>query len=299
MNSGVELTKRYLKLMFGQLRDANEQQVRDEIEHCRRDNVRPVRVPRKFRDYFAEDTYHGEGYDMQYFSTIPENTSRKLILYYHGGACIYQPVFFHWRFIHDISLRLHCRVVMPIYPKSPDYHCLFSNTQLLHFYRDYIQQQDVDEIILMGDSVGGAFALLHAQLIKENGYRKADNIVLLSPSLDLTYSREAEMKAYEPLDPMLKLDRVKILTDLWRDDLPAENYWVSPIFGDLNGLGRISIFVGTHEILYLDSVALKEKLASLGVPYDYFEYEGMFHTFPLFPIPEGFDALKRIVGIVL
>ena len=297
MNPGKEFTKRYIKLMFGQLRDADEEQVRAEIEHCRRQNAHPVRVPRNFRDYFSEGIYHGDGYDMQYFCTKPYSDSRKLVLYYHGGACIYQPVFFHWRFIHDLSLRLHCRVVMPIYPKLPDYHCQFSNTQLLHFYRDYIQHQDVDQIILMGDSVGGAFALLHAELFKENGFRKADNIVLLSPSLDLTYSREAEMKAYEPLDPMLKLDRVKILTDLWRDDLPADNYWVSPIFGDLNGLGRISIFVGTHEILYLDSVALKEKLASLGAPYDYFEYEGMFHTFPLFPIPEGFDALKKTVRI--
>ena len=298
MNSGKEFTKRYIKLMFGQLRDANDEQVREEIEHCHRQNAHSVRIPRNFRAYFAENIYHGDGYDMQYFTTKPYSDSRKLVLYYHGGACIYQPVYFHWRFIHDLSLRLHCRVVMPIYPKSPDYHCLFSNTQLLHFYRDYIQNQYVDQIILMGDSVGGAFALLHAQLIKENGYRKADNIVLLSPSLDLTYSREAEMKTYEPLDPMLKLDRVKTLTELWRDNLPADHYWVSPIFGDLKDLGRISIFVGTHEILYLDSVALKEKLEALGAPHDYFEYGGMFHTFPLFPIPEGFDALKKTVRIL-
>ena len=187
---------------------------------------------------------------------------------------------------------------MPIYPKSPEYHCQFSNTQLLHFYRDHIQNQDIDQIILMGDSVGGALALLHAQLIKENGFRKADNIILFSPSLDLTYSRETEMKTYEPQDPMLKLDRVKILTELWRDNLLASHYWVSPIFGDLRDLGRTSIFVGTHEILYLDSVALKEKLEAIGAPHDYFEYGGMFHTFPLFPIPEGFDALKKIVKIL-
>ena len=298
MNPGIEFTKRYIKLMFGQLRDANEEQVKEEIEHCRRQNAHPVRVPRNLRNYFSECIYHNNGYNMQFFTTKPYSDSRKLVLYYHGGACIYQPVFFHWRFIHDLSQRMHCRVVMPIYPKLPDYHCLFSNTQLLHFYRDCIQNQDVDQIILMGDSVGGAFALLHAQLIRENGFRKADNIVMFSPSLDFTYSREAEMKAYETLDPMLKLDRVKMLTELWRDKLPADHYWVSPIYGDLSGLGHISIFVGTHEILYLDSVTLKEKLKSMGVPFDYFEYEGMFHTFPLFPIPEGFDALKKIVEIL-
>ena len=28
------------------------------------------------------------------------------------------------------------------------------------------------------------------------------------------------------------------------------------------------------------------------------EYEGMFHTFPMFPIPEGFKAIKQIVKVI-
>lgn len=298
MNAGEQLTNHYLKLMFGRLRDANEQQVAEEIEHCRRENARPVRIPRRFRDFFTEDIYHGQGYDMQVFSTRPYSDSQKLILFFHGGACLYQPVFFHWRFIHDIAIRLHCRVVMPIYPKSPDYHCIFSNQIMLDYYRDCIQNQDVDDIILMGDSAGGSAVLLQAQLYRENGYRKPSQLFMFSPSLDITYSREDEMRKYEPKDPMLKLDRVKTLTKLWREDLPADHYWASPIFGDLSGLGHITIIVGTHEVLYTDSIMLKEKLERIGASFDFWEYEGMFHTFPLFPVPDGFDALKRMVKMI-
>ena len=295
MNIGRQFTERYVKMMFASLRNGDDDQIQAEIEHCQRENQRPVRISHKFKKQFEESTYHGDGYEMQVFSTTKHPDARRLVVYYHGGAFIYQPVFFHWRFINDIAIRLHCRVVMPIYPKIPDYRCEFSNTQLLHFYRDCIQKQDVDEIILMGDSAGGNLALLQAQLIRENGYRKPDKLFLLSPCLDLSYANEADMRAREPFDPMLKTDRVKTLTDIWRQGLPATHHWASPVFGDLNGLGHITIFVGTHEILHTDSVMLRDKLIANNIDFNFYEYEGMFHTFPLFPVPEGFHAIRRMV----
>jgi hypothetical protein len=33
----------------------------------------------------------------------------------------------------------------------------------------------------------------------------------------------------------------------WAGTLDPKSYMVSPIYGDLTGLGRLSIFVGTHE----------------------------------------------------
>lgn len=298
MNIGRQFTNRYVKMMFGTLRQADESQIMEEIEHCRRENQRQVRIPHKFKKQFSESVYHGKRFDMQVFSTAAHADSRRLVVYFHGGAFIYQPVFFHWRFINDIATRLHCQVMMPIYPKTPDYHCRFSNTQLIDFYKDCIQRQEADQIIFIGDSAGACIALLQAQLIRENGYRQPDQLFLLSPCLDLTYSNEADMRAREPLDPMLQTDRVKALTELWHEGLPAGHYWSSPVFGDLKGLPPIHIFVGTHEILHCDSVMLKERLESIDAPCSFHEYEGMFHTFPLFPIPEGFRAVRAITKTI-
>ena len=134
MNAGVVFTEKYLQLMFKSLRDATPEQVMEELEHCRRENRRTVRVPRYFRGYFSEDKFQSSnGFTMQVFGH--NNASRKLIFYIHGGAFIYPPVFFHWRFLHDLCLRTHCNALMPVYPKSPDYDCAFAVETLLDYYK--------------------------------------------------------------------------------------------------------------------------------------------------------------------
>ena len=55
MNVGIAFTEKYLKLMFKQLRDASPEEVQEELEHCRRENRRTVRIPRYFRGFFTEE----------------------------------------------------------------------------------------------------------------------------------------------------------------------------------------------------------------------------------------------------
>ena len=294
MTTGTAFTEKYLKLMFKSLRDATPEQVQEELEHCRRENRRTVRVPRYFRHYFMPETYTAStGYEMQYFKH--EGPLRKLIFYLHGGAFIYPPVFFHWRFMHDLSLRTHCDLIMPVYPKAPEYNCEFCVTTLLDFYQHCVENQDYDEIHFVGDSAGGCLCLVMAQEAAKQGWRKPKTITLLSPCVDLSHSKKLEMKALQHLDTMLQLDRVIILNAVWQDNLPARHPWVSPVFGDMSGIDSLNVYFGSNEILKPDSLFLKEVYENSGKTGRFIEYEGMFHTFPMFPIPEGFAAVKDMV----
>ena len=78
MNAGKVFTERYLKLMFKSLRDATPEEVDAELEHCRRENRRPVKTPRYFRGFFTEEEkYHAStGFEMQVFSHN-ESSQRK------------------------------------------------------------------------------------------------------------------------------------------------------------------------------------------------------------------------------
>ena len=68
MNAGTVFTEKYLRLMFKSLRDATPDEVKEELEHCRRENRRPVRVPRYFRGYFSEEKHTAAtGFEMQVF----------------------------------------------------------------------------------------------------------------------------------------------------------------------------------------------------------------------------------------
>ena len=297
MNAGVAFTEKYLRLMFKSLRDASTEEVMAELEHCRRENRRPVRVPRYFRGYFNEEKFHAStDFEMQVFRH--ENAARNLIFYIHGGAFIYPPVFFHWRFLHDLCLRTHYDALMPVYPKSPDYDCAFAVKTLLEFYKTTFESNYYEKIHLVGDSAGAHLCLVVAQEAHKNGWQQPDTITLLSPCVDLSYSREQEMRALQDLDPMLQLDRIITLNAIWQGKLPATHPWVSPIFGDFSGIDNLNVYYGTNEILKPDTLFLEEVYKKAGKTGLFHEYKGMFHTFPLFPVPQGFAATKEISNIL-
>ena len=229
---------------------------------------------------------------MQVFSHNED--SRHLILYLHGGAFIYPPVFFHWRFLHDLCLRTHCYALLPVYPKSPEYDCEFCVKTLLDLYRELSESKQYDEIHLVGDSAGACLCLILAQEAHKNDWQKPSTLILLSPCVDLSHTREKEMRALQDKDNMLQLDRVIILNEIWRSHLPAQHPWVSPIFGDFSGVDNLHVYYGSDEILQPDDLFLKEVYEKTGKVGHFHEFEGMFHTFAMFPIPAGFKAVRMM-----
>ena len=300
MNAGEAFTERYLNMMFASLRDATPEQIQEELEHCRNINRKPVRVPRYFREHFEETAFEAQnGFQMQVFSTKPYPRNDNVILYFHGGACIYQPVFFHWRFIHDLAIRTHYQVVMPIYPKYPEYHCVDDMAVLLDFYERYMMQLDVKRMVLMGDSFGGNLALSMTQEIACRGWRHVDDLVVLSPCVDNSFEHRDRMVALQPLDRMIELERIETIMGGWRGELPARHPWASPLFGDLTSFPDHTLIIyGSDEILKCDAELLTEAVRAAGRPIIAQEYPGMFHTFPMFPVREGFKAVKEITRII-
>ena len=304
MNPGVVFTEKYLKLMFKSLRDATPDEVMEELEHCRRENRRPVRIPRYFRGFFVEDEkFHAStGFEMQVFKHDEETRSlsrpRKLILYLHGSAFIYPPVFFHWRFLHDLALRTHCDALLPVYPKSPEYDCEYSVKTLLEHYKSISDSRQYDEIHLVGDSAGACLCLVIAQEAHKNSWQKPTSSTLLSPCVDLSHTKEKEMLALQDRDSMLQYDRIVILNAIWQGQLSAQHPWVSPVFGDLCGVNNLNVYFGSDEILQPDDLFLKETYEKAGKTGHFHEYEGMFHTFAMFPIPDGFKATKKIAAFI-
>ena len=297
VSPGRSFTDRYLKVMFASLRDATPEEVQQELEHCRNINKKPVRVPRMFRGCFSETLFEASnGFQMPVFFTEPYHADDTLILYLNGGASIYQPVFFHWRFTHDVALRTHYRLVMPVYPKFPEYHCVDDMMVLLDFYERWVMPQGFKRVILMGDSFGANLAMGLCQEIAHRGWQPVSDLVLLSPCVDNAFTRRDQMKALQHLDIMIKRDRVETIMGGWRGELPATHPWVSPVYGDLTTFPKNTLLIyGSNEILKVDAEMLVEKMQALGQPIHASEYEGMFHTFPMFPVKEGFLALREIV----
>ncbi|HYC87057.1 MAG TPA: alpha/beta hydrolase fold domain-containing protein [Chryseosolibacter sp.] len=76
------------------------------------------------------------------------------------------------------------------------------------------------------------------------------------------------------------------------------NYQISPINGSLDGLGKISVFVGTREILAADTRKLKKLMEAKGIRINYKEYQDMIHVWMLLHFPESKRAKSEIVELI-
>ena len=77
------------------------------------------------------------------------------------------------------------------------------------------------------------------------------------------------------------------------------NYLLSPINGDVKGLGKISVFIGTRDILEADTRKFKRITEEEGVGINYFEYQDMPHVWMFFNLPESKKAIGEIVDLII
>jgi epsilon-lactone hydrolase len=149
----------------------------------------------------------------------------------------------------------------------------------------------------MGDSSGGGFALALAQKMREENNDKANQIILLSPWLDITL-KNTNISALDSEDPVLGISGLQRAGKAYAGDSDPNNYLLSPINGQVEGLGKISIFIGTKDILEADTRRFKSITKEKGININYYEYKDMIHVWPLFDLPESKKAIEQIISQV-
>ncbi|MDG4727590.1 alpha/beta hydrolase [Bacillus pumilus] len=242
-----------------------------------------------------EQTFEG----MQVF-TLNDQTSQKqkVILYIHGGAWTNQPLNFHWWFMDKMAQSLNAKVVAPIYPKVPHYSCQNTYPKILNLYKDLLKTAgSANQLTIMGDSAGGNISLGLAHLLKKEGLPQPKDIILLSACVDMSLNNPL-MFEYAKKDPILGPEGMEVISKIWTADKNVTDPLISPIYGDFKGLGKITHFIGTHDMLYPDAIKLDEKLTEQGIDIKTFVYPEMLHVFVVMPIPEAQDAQEKIIQVI-
>lgn len=242
-----------------------------------------------------EQTFEG----IQVF-TLNDQTSQKqkVILYIHGGAWTNQPLNFHWWFMDKMAQSLNAKVVAPIYPKVPHYSCQDTYLKILNLYKDLLKTvESANQLTIMGDSAGGNISLGLAHLLKKEGLPQPKDIILLSACVDMSLSNPL-MFEYAKKDPILGPEGMEVIAKIWTADKNVTDPLISPIYGDFKGLGKITHFIGTHDMLYPGAIKLDEKLTEQGIDIKTFVYPEMLHVFVVMPIPEAQDAQEKIIQVI-
>jgi acetyl esterase/lipase len=218
------------------------------------------------------------------------------VVYAHGGGWVGEIAPQHWWLVAQLAAEAGAAVTVPIYPLVP----FGTAGEVVPWVADLARRaaDDHGRVVLAGDSAGGQIVLSAALHLRDrdDDVRPARTI-LVSPALDLTFSNP-EIEDVQPSDPWLGVPGARVLAEHWRGDRSLEDPMVSPLFGDLRGLGPISVHSGTRDVTNPDGRLLVSRARAAGVDVELHERHGLLHVFPLLPTPEGRVGRALIVDEV-
>ncbi len=233
--------------------------------------------------------------DMQVFRFNFGHHIKNKILYIYGGTFVLQPSVFHWRFMDKLAYETLHEVVLPIYPKAPEYTYRETHQAIEQAYSRLLKETDADNIVIMGDASGGNMALSFVQkLMEQDELPLPRQLYLISPWLDLSLSNPDITEQVQKKDPIQNVFSLKSVAKVWVDDLERKNPRVSPMYGPVRGLPPVYMFGGTSEIFYPDMRKLADYFEAEQQPIHFYEYKDMVTAFPLYPIVESRKVLKQI-----
>lgn len=271
-----------------QARDLLIQQVREEDDQ---DYEMPTNV--SFDVPVEEKKIEGG----QLFILNHRNDDQAVIFYLMGSAYLQRADRDHWRYLNRLALRTGCCIYTPLYPMVPVNHFNQIYHDMIQLYEDIYGITEASRITLMGDSAGGGLATGFCEYLGQRGLPQPGHLVLISPWLDLELKNPL-IEEYQKEDVTLDAEGLRQVGRLWAGETNPADYRLSPINGDVSALRDVTIFVGTREIMYPDTNDFVEKLKQAHVPVDYQVGRGMFHIYPLYPIPESKDAMETVERLV-
>jgi epsilon-lactone hydrolase len=257
----------------------------------------PARIPGILHKRYNVQVAHQDG--RQVWTIAPRSgASGTVVLYLHGGAYVRNINFFHWLLIGELVRSTGATVVVPDYPLAPTAGHRETYAFAQRTYAALLTRYRPERIVLMGDSAGGGLALGLTQTLRDKGLPLPARLILIAPWLDVTVTDTAITPLIK-LDHMLDVDAIRRAGLAYAAGDDPRHPQVSPLFGDLHGLPRIALFVGTHDLLHADASALVRRMKAEGDPMDLFEYPGMFHVWVAVTLlPEAKHALARIAELI-
>jgi cation diffusion facilitator CzcD-associated flavoprotein CzcO/acetyl esterase/lipase len=228
--------------------------------------------------------------------TSAEGGGEGVILYLHGGAfCLGSPGT-HRSITTRLAAESGLAVWVPDYRLAPEHPYPAALDDALACYEALLAQgTGPDQIVLAGDSAGGALVLALALRLKERGIAMPAGLLLISPMTDpgLTGST---FESRRGKDPMVRAGWLAHALRWYA--CPATVSAHRPLDTDLAGLPPMLVQVGDDEILLADSARLARRAAECGVSCQLEVYEQRWHVFHLssFFLRSARMALRRLAA---
>jgi acetyl esterase/lipase len=231
---------------------------------------------------------------------IPDGANpEKLIMYVHGGGYVAGSCSDHRGFVSKFAKFTEVTNLVFEYRLAPDNPFPAALDDSVKVYRWLLESgYKPGNIVIAGESAGGGLTLATLLALKENKIQLPVAAVAISPWTDLTCSSDS-YKTKNRFSPA-PLNSWFVFSKHYCGNTPADNPFISPLFGDLNGLPPIFINSGVNDELFDDGEKFAAKAKNAGVDVTFRAGEGMVHCYlllaPMFP--EAIDAMNEIVQFI-
>lgn len=259
------------------------------------------RIPEGYEDGIKVETNSFMG--RKVFTIKPKEVekSRNVILYFHGGAYVAEATNKHWDFLKKLVKDTRSAVIMPDYPLTPKYTYKDVLNMVEGVYKEILAKTKTknNNLIVMGDSAGGGMALGLLEKLSDNNIALPQKTILISPWLDISMSNE-KIDEVQKNDKDLDKGKLSFAGSFYSRDLnKEEEFFVSPIKGNLSKLENVYIYTGTYDILNPDCHLLKEKAKEVGTDIEIKEYETAPHIWIINNDDDlAKEAYKDLVDVV-
>lgn len=236
-------------------------------------------------------------YSVYSVSSKSGRPAKTQVLFIHGGAFIFEITPLHWRMAIELADRLDAIVTVPIYPLGPDHDLIEMYDMLRPLYDNMASSQKDLPFIALGDSAGGHLALGLTQEAVDAGKPTASRLVLITPSVDTTFSNPDALEAAKE-DPWMDIPGCREIKKIICPDLEGDDPRASPIHGTLSGLPPMQVFAAEKDLLKPDTLKFVKMAQASGTSVELVEGEAMMHCWPLMPMGEGRQARDEIYRFV-
>lgn len=219
-----------------------------------------------------------------------------LIFSIHGGGYVGGHPLNHYNFTVNTMEALGCNAVAPFYPLAPENPYPAGLDAVVAAYLAMRDDNPNKRIVLTGESAGGGMAAALMLRLKAAGSDQPNIAILHAPWVDLTGSAET-LKTHAHRDS-LPVPSMSRWASYYADEMPLNDLFVSPLFGDLSGLPPTLIFVGTDEVQLGDALNFQANLLADGVYSELQIWRSLWHIwFNAAPeeIPE-IDKTKQAIA---
>jgi acetyl esterase/lipase len=164
-------------------------------------------------------------------------------------------------------------------------------------YPALLDKYGAHRLVVSGESAGGNQVLGLLQFARDHGLVLPRCAALFSPWCDLANQGDSHI-FNDGRDPTLDNAWVDIAAAWHAGGTPLDDPGLSPIHGEMRGLPPCIITTGSRDLLMSQCLRLAQKLRAAGVECDLRVWDGLWHVFEFYPIPEAELSIAEVADFI-